>query len=73
MPDNSAVQRNGRMDTFDHELVECPLHRREGFGAGRGVHDQLSEQRIVVWRHDVADLNVGIPPDARAPRNSAGQ
>ena len=61
---------NGRLDALDHQLVERAPHGREGLGPRGGVDDQLAEERVVVGRDDVADLDVGVPPDAGPAGNS---
>ena len=52
------------------QLVEGPAHRGDGLGAGRGVDDQLADQRVVVRGDGVADLDVRVPADAGAARDA---
>ena len=57
---------------LDDQLVEGPAHPGDGLRAGRRVDDQLADQRVVVGRDAVADLDVRVPADAAGRRGRAG-
>ena len=60
------MQRNGRLDAFDAQFAQCPLHAGDGLSAGRLVDDQLADHRIVIRRDDVAVVDVRIEPHAES-------
>ena len=64
--DDLLLEGNGRLDAADHEFAEGALHAGDGTGAGRGGDDQLGNHRVVVRRHRVAGIDVGIDPHALA-------
>ena len=53
-----SIEGNRRVDTLDHELVECPEHGSNRFFAGFSVYDQLPEQGIIGARDGVAGINM---------------
>src|SRR5882762_11380225 len=63
---NPAVQRDRRLDTFDDEHLERPLHAADCFGSVASLDDQLCYHRIVVWRNDGVGISSGIHAHARA-------
>ena len=62
----SWCKRDRRLDAFDAQLGQRPLHAGDRLGARRLVDDQLADHRIVVRRHDVAGVGVRIEPHAEA-------
>ena len=45
--ENSFVQRDGRLDTFDHKLIEGSAHAGDGFLSIPAMGDDLGDHRIV--------------------------
>ena len=43
-----TVEGGGCLDSFDVKLVQRSTHARDRFDAGRLMHDQLADHRIVV-------------------------
>ena len=68
--EDPAMERDRGLDSLDDQLVEGPPHDGERLVAGRGVDDQLADERVVVGRDRVADLDVRVPADARAARDA---
>ena len=66
VPEDSLVEGDRGVDSFDHQLVEGPAHLCEGLGAVNAVDDELSDERVVIRGDGVADLDVGVPADAGA-------
>ena len=67
--ENLPVQRDRRLDTLDDQLVEGPAHPGDGLEPGRGMDDQLAQERVIVGRDGVAGLHMRVPPHARAARH----
>ena len=65
---NALVQRNGGVNSLDHEHVERAPHPRDGFAAVAAVRDQLGHQRIVVRRNHAIAVGRGIHANADAAR-----
>src|SRR5207344_377821 len=59
------VQRNVRLDAFDHHLRQRDPHPPDRLIARRAVGDDLADQRVVVRRDDVALVDVRVHADAR--------
>ena len=57
-------KRDRGLDALDHQLVEGAPHGGDGLRAGGSVDDQLAQERVVIGRNGVADLDVRIPADA---------
>ena len=66
------VQRDGGLDPLDDEEVERPLDARDRLLAVAAVGDQLGHQRVVVRRHDVVLVDVGVDADPRPARRVEG-
>ncbi len=72
------MEGNGGFDAFDHIFTERTVHGLNGFLAGLGHRDQLSDHRIIVGRNDVSGIGVAVDPYAMATglmqhRNTAGR
>ena len=59
---------HGRLDAADDEFVQRARHAVHRRGAVAAEGDQLADHRVVIGRHGVARVDVGIPPDAVAAR-----
>ena len=66
--ENPAVQRDRRLDAFDDEHLESPLHAANRFGAVAPLDDQLCDHRIVVRRNDGIGIGRRIHAHARPSR-----
>src|SRR5713226_3712989 len=66
--DHPAEERDGRLHTFDHAVVQGARHRRHRLGARLPGHDQLEQQRVVVDRHGASRLDARLDPDRPARR-----
>src|ERR687897_987553 len=62
---HGEVQRKGRLQARDRELVEGPKTAAYGGPAVPGVHDELRQEGVVVRGHHVAGVEVRVDPDAR--------
>ena len=60
------VQRDVGLDAFDEHLGQRDAHPADGLVAGVAVGDQLADHRVVVLRHGVAVVHVGVDADAGA-------
>src|SRR5918998_3914819 len=65
---DGEVEGYGRLRARDGELVQGPQAAAQGRVAAVGVHDQLRQQRVVVGRHPVAGVEVGVHPDPWSSR-----
>jgi hypothetical protein len=64
----SSVQRDGRRDPLDHELVQRHPHARDGLIAIRSMGQQLGDERIVLGGDPVGLVGGGVHPHSRSPR-----
>src|SRR5690625_2619888 len=53
-------------NAIDDQFAEGLLHAGQGAGAIAAMGDDLGDQRVVVWGHGVAAVQVGVHPNARA-------
>src|SRR6266403_5467356 len=49
---NPTMQRNRRLDPFDHEHLQSALHSPDGLGTISALYNQLCNHRIVVRRYN---------------------
>ena len=61
-----ALQRNVGLDAVNHHFFERVLHAHDRNVTRWAVADQLGDQRIIMWRHGVAAVDVRIHADAIA-------
>src|SRR5688500_5093930 len=64
--DDPAEERNRGRNSLQDETVECLAHAAEGLVAGVPVYDHFGEQRVVIGRHAVTGVYVGIQTHAGA-------
>src|SRR5690606_38524255 len=62
------LQRDVGLDAVDHHLAQRHAHAADCGLAVRAVHDQLADHRVVVRRHAVTLVDVGVHAHARAAR-----
>ena len=53
-----AVQRYVGVDALDNRFAERRAHPRERLVAGVAMHDDLSDHRVVVGRHEIVGVHV---------------
>ena len=63
------VQRDVGLDAFDQHFGQGDAHAADGLVAGVAVGDQLADHRVVVLRHGVAVVHMGVDADAGAAGN----
>jgi hypothetical protein len=63
--EDRQVQRQRRLEANEGELVQGPHPTPDRPLAIGTVHDELGEQRVVVWGDLVAGVEVRVHPDAR--------
>src|SRR5215471_2862444 len=61
---DSSMQRNRSFDAFYDEHLECPLHAANCLRTVAPFHDQLCDQRIVIWRDHRIGISRGVNPHA---------
>src|SRR5450756_1997092 len=62
------VQRYRRVDSFHNKHFESAAHARDGFAAILATHDQLGNERVIVWRNCAFGIGSGIDAHARPSR-----
>src|SRR3984957_3825406 len=65
---DSAVQRNRRVDALDDKHLQRPRHARNSLVAVLAAHNKLGNQRIVIWRNDAFGVGRGIDANACTAR-----
>src|SRR5690554_3980025 len=60
---------NCGFNAFDDKLFERSLHSSDSFSPGRGAHNKLGNQRIIVWRYFVACIRMGVHSYTSSARN----
>src|SRR5579883_1591919 len=71
--EDAAVEGERGLDAFDHQFVEGPAHGSDGLVAVHGMDDQLADERVVVGRDAVTDLDVRVPAHAGPSRDAEGR
>src|SRR5690606_31005034 len=67
-----AMQRHIGVDAFHHHFRQRDLHACDRLLAGIAIGDQLAYHRVVVRRHDIVLVGVGIDTDAGTARHVEG-
>ena len=70
--EDPAVERDRGLDALDDQLVEGPPHDGDRLGAGRGVDDQLADERVVVGRDACSRPGRASPSGRPGRRGCAG-
>ena len=75
---HTSKKRRAAFHTAEHERVERSRHARDRRGAGRCVHDEFPEQRVVVRRNVEALDDTSVPAYTGTcrrfePRDDAGR
>src|ERR1039458_8664798 len=65
---NTAVQRNCRINSFHDKHSQSAAHARNGFAAILATHHQLGDERIIVGRNRAFSVSGGIDAHARPSR-----
>lgn len=63
-----AMQGDVRIDALDDGLAQCDAHAGQRLLPTVAESDELAYHRIVVRRHGIAGIDVGIDPHARPAR-----
>src|SRR6266403_2906870 len=66
---NPAMQRNRRLDPFNDEHFQCPLHPPHGLSAISALNDQLRNHRVIIGRDYRVRIRRGIHPYAGTARS----
>src|SRR5438876_11857218 len=61
--EQSQMERDGGLDTFQHRLAERPAHPVDRLLTARAAHDDLGEQRVVERRDRVGRHQVAVDSD----------
>ena len=71
--EDGAMQRDGRLHAFEHELLERATAAGERLRAVFPAHDELGQQRVVVRGNDVVAIDVQCRRGRPARRGGAAR
>src|SRR5689334_9102390 len=66
IPHHGGVKRHGRFDSGDVILVQSSSHSIDRIDPCGTNRDYFRNQRIVIWRHGIAGINVRVDADTAA-------